>query len=163
MRDHDVRKAVLVLEVNEEVHYLSADGHVERGHRLVKSDDLWVQRKCARNTNPLALSAAELMWEERRLIWRQSYLLQEFLNASGYLSFSHRGVDFERLADDAADAHAGIKGRPRVLEHCLHRTSQFTLARAAERRHILAFEVYLAFGRLFKAEHDLQRSGLTAA
>ena len=70
VRDHDVREAVLVLEVNEEVHYLSADGHVKRGHRLVESDDLWVQRKCARNTNPLALPAAELVREERRLIWR---------------------------------------------------------------------------------------------
>ena len=43
VRDHDVSQAVLLLKINEQVHYLCANGHVKRGHRLVERDDLRVQ------------------------------------------------------------------------------------------------------------------------
>ena len=44
VRDHDVRQPVLLLQVHEQVHYLRANGHIQRGHRLVERDDLRVQR-----------------------------------------------------------------------------------------------------------------------
>ena len=163
VRDHDVCQPVLLLKVNEQVHYLCANGHVKRGNRLVERDDLRVQREGARNADSLALATAELVREQRCLICRQSYLFQQFLNAGGNLPLGHRRVDLERLSNDATDAHAGIKRRPWVLEHSLQRTAQFALARAAESRHVLTFEEDLTGCGLLEAKHDLQRGRLAAA
>ena len=61
VRDEDVREVEVVLEVVEQVDHLRLDRDVERGDRLVGDDQLRVQRERARDADPLALPAGELV------------------------------------------------------------------------------------------------------
>ena len=45
VRDEEVRDAVLALQIDEQVHHLRLDRHVERAHRLVADDELRAQRQ----------------------------------------------------------------------------------------------------------------------
>ena len=59
--DEQVGNAELVLDVFEEIHHLCLHRDVQCRDRLVGDDDAGIDRKGSRNTNPLALTAGELV------------------------------------------------------------------------------------------------------
>ena len=61
VRDEDVGEVELALEVLEQVEDLRLHRDVERRHRLVADDQLRLQRERARDADPLALAARELV------------------------------------------------------------------------------------------------------
>ena len=61
VRDEDVGEVELALEVLEQVEDLRLHRDVERRHRLVADDQLRLQRERARDADPLALAAGELV------------------------------------------------------------------------------------------------------
>ena len=61
--DEEIRQLELVLELLEQVDHLRLDRDVERRHRLVGDDQLRPQRERARDADPLALAAGELVRE----------------------------------------------------------------------------------------------------
>ena len=61
VRDEDVGQVELGLEGAKEVEDLGLDGDVERRYRLVADDQLRVERERPRDSDPLALSARELV------------------------------------------------------------------------------------------------------
>ena len=75
--DEDVREAVLRLQVLEQVDDLRLDRYVERADRLVAHDELGVQRKSARDPDPLALTAGELVREPVGDVGAQADLAQQ--------------------------------------------------------------------------------------
>ena len=60
MRDEEERKAVLILQVAEQVHDLRLNGHVQRRDRLVRHQKLWLHAKRPCDGDPLPLAAGEL-------------------------------------------------------------------------------------------------------
>ena len=61
VRDEEVGQAELLLQVLQQVDDLRLDRDVERGHRLVGDDEARLHRQGARDADPLALAAAELV------------------------------------------------------------------------------------------------------
>ena len=122
---------MFLLEINKQVHYLGANGHVQGRDRLIEDDDLRVEGKRPGNADSLSLAAAELVWEERGLVRAESDLDEEVADPISDLLPGHIGIYFERLAYNAADTHPGIEGCPWVLEHRLNRPLQLSLAGAA--------------------------------
>src|SRR5262249_6250512 len=59
--DEEIAHAGAILDLAQEVHHLGADRDVERRHRLIQQDALRVRRQRARNGDPLALAARELV------------------------------------------------------------------------------------------------------
>ena len=55
--DEQVSQPKALLQFHEQIAHLRFDGYVERRHRLVSNDDLWVQHQGACHANTLALSA----------------------------------------------------------------------------------------------------------
>ena len=59
--DEEIAHARAILDLAQEVHHLSADRDVERRHRLVQQDALGIRGQRARDRDPLALAAGELV------------------------------------------------------------------------------------------------------
>src|SRR5580704_3587849 len=59
--DEEVGQAELGLEIDQHVQHLRLDRLVERRHRLVEDDQTWPQRQSARDVDPLALAARQLV------------------------------------------------------------------------------------------------------
>ena len=59
--DKEVAKTEFFLNIEHEVHNLGAHGYVKRGYRLVGHDKLGIDRQGARDSDALALAAAEFM------------------------------------------------------------------------------------------------------
>src|SRR5438445_8023864 len=59
--DEDVRQAKAFLQLIEQIQDLGLDRNVERGDGLVGDDKLWVERQRPCDTDPLALTAGELV------------------------------------------------------------------------------------------------------
>ena len=99
--DEQIRQVQLVLQVHQQVNDLRLDRHVERRHRLVADDELWIERERARDTDALALAAGELVWIGVHLRRSQAHPLEQGLDQFvGALAF-RQAVHFQGLADDA--------------------------------------------------------------
>lgn len=61
VRDEQVRKPQVALQIFEQVDHLGLHGHVERADRLVEHQEFGLYRKRPRDTESLSLAAAELM------------------------------------------------------------------------------------------------------
>ena len=61
VRDEKIRQAQPRAQVEQQIHDLRLDGHVERRHRLVEDDERRLEGERARQADPLALAAAELV------------------------------------------------------------------------------------------------------
>ena len=59
--DEQVGEAESLLHLAQQHQDLRADGHVERGDRLVEHEEARLHRQRSRDRDPLALAAAELM------------------------------------------------------------------------------------------------------
>ena len=120
MRDEEVREVEIVLERIEQVDDLRLDGHVERGHRLVRDDEVRRHGERAGDANALALASRELVRIPGRRVLGQPDPAQEAPDRRRVRPAAHALMNAQRLADDSADAVSRIQGRERVLEHHLH-------------------------------------------
>jgi hypothetical protein len=120
VRDEQVRQAELVLKLFEEVDDLSLDRDVERRDGLVADDELWVQRQCASEADPLALAAGELVWVPIDCVARQAHDLEELSDPQCPLTLGEVFMHLHGLSDEPSDRMTGIEGSERVLEDHLH-------------------------------------------
>jgi len=111
MGDEEIREMELLLQILQEVQDLRLHGHVKRRGRLVKHDEIRVERKRPCDPDALLLPAAELMREPiQMLLVKPDGLeqLQDFLRHR--LAFEPL-VDLERLAEDLFDRHSRVERR----------------------------------------------------
>ena len=120
VRDEQVGEAELLLQVLEQVEDLRLHGDVERGHGLVADDQLRVGGEGPRDADPLALPAGELVREAVVVLRVEPDDLEQVLHAALALRLGADLVHLERLADDEADALAGVERCVRVLEDHHH-------------------------------------------
>ena len=83
VRDEQVGELELLLQLLEEVDDLRLDRDVERGHRLVRNDEVRVERERARQADALALTAGELVRVAPSSVLRQADDAEQLSHASG--------------------------------------------------------------------------------
>jgi hypothetical protein len=163
VRDEEIGKAVVALQVDQQIDHLRLDGDVKRGDRLVAHDQARAKRERARDADALALAAGELMREILHLVRPQANLPEQLGDARLFCLAAGKPVHAERLADDVARGHARIERGERVLEHDLHRAAHRAHVGLAQRRDIGAVELDAAGGRLDQPQHGARHRRLAAA
>jgi hypothetical protein len=95
--DKQVRKPPFLLKPRKKIDDLRADRNVQCTHGLVGDDDTRLNRKRARNADPLALSTAEFMRKSIDRGWIQPNLSKEFMNSCPSFSTPRKPVNDQRL------------------------------------------------------------------
>ena len=72
VRDEEVGELELLLQLLEEIDDLCLDRHVERRDRLVRDDEIRIQRECAGEADALPLAAGELVRVARACVLRKA-------------------------------------------------------------------------------------------
>src|SRR5205823_5084476 len=134
----------------------------ERRHRLVGDDELRPQHECARDPDPLALAAAELMRVALQRLRPEPDAL-EHVGDSVRALVAWYAVDGEAFADEIADAHARVERAHRVLEDDLHVAPRRLQRPARERGHVAALERDRAGGGLDQPQQRAPERRLAAA
>ena len=80
MGDKDIGEVGLLLEVQQKVHHLGLDGHVQGGDGLVADDELRVHGEGAGDADALALAAGELVGETVGVLLVEADDLQQIDN-----------------------------------------------------------------------------------
>jgi hypothetical protein len=86
VRDEQIGELELLLQLLEQIDDLRLDGDVERGDRLVRDDEVRVERERSRETDPLALAAGELVWVTAGSVLRQADDLEQVADPAGGLA-----------------------------------------------------------------------------
>ena len=81
VRDEEVRKVVLPLELAEEIQHLSLDRDVEGRDRLVEHDEARRGRERARHRDALTLPAGHLRWTATKELGAESDELEQLDHA----------------------------------------------------------------------------------
>src|SRR5712692_11448334 len=87
---------------------------------------------------------------------------EQLLHALLLLASTGQIVDLERLADDAADRHARVEARIRVLEDHLHLASHFSQFAATQCREALIEEIDGAASGLVELQNGAASRALAA-
>ena len=132
MRDEEKRKAVLALQMAEQVDDLCLNGHIQRRDRFVRHQKLRLHAQRPRDGDARALPTGEL----RRVLVEIGFVKADIIHLElGLLAVcaARRDdvVDAHGLGDTIADCHARVEARGRVLKDHLTRGLQHFFVRAA--------------------------------
>jgi hypothetical protein len=157
VRDEEIGKIELPLEIAEQVDDLRLDRDVERRDRLVAHHELGVGRQRARNPNALALPAREFVRVSRRMVARQPHQPHELPHARPPLRPPADPVHLERLLENFPNRHPRIERGERVLEDDLHALPEPPQRLALKLRDVLSAEPDRPRGRRNEPEHEPRR------
>ncbi len=122
-----------LLQLEQHVEDLRADGDVEHRDRLVADDPVGLEHERGRDRDALALPARELVRvAAHEALRRHADFVQSSFHARGVLGLRHPG-HHQRLGDDGGHAAARVQRLVRVLEDHLD-----VAAQRAQRRPALA-------------------------
>src|SRR5215470_4213486 len=161
--DEDVGEAEALLQVDQQLQDLRADGDVERGDRLVEDDQLGLQDEGAGDRQPLALAAAELVGKAVELVRLQADDLEHAARLVAALAARADAVEAQRLRQVGADAHARIERGERVLKYDLHLAPEGAELLPAAAQEVAAVQPHAASGRLDQPQDEARRRRLAAA
>jgi hypothetical protein len=130
------RSCELPLQLLQQVDDLGLDRDVERGHGLVRDDEVGVHGEGARDTDALPLAAGELVRVARGRVGRKANDLEQLADALPHLAPRCEPMCAQRLAYDPPHAVAGVERRERVLEDHLHPPAQDAELALAEPRDV---------------------------
>ena len=163
VRDEQIGEAEVALQRLEEVDDLRADRHVERRDGLVEDDHLRVEGERARESDPLALAARELVREAVRVFGAEAHRAQQLVDPAATLTALVEVVHAQRLRHDLAHRHARVERCVRILEDDLQLAPHFAHAATAEVGDVLAVEKDLAVRRRQQLDHGAAERRLAAA
>lgn len=161
--DEQEREVQFILEVHQEVHDLSLNGDIERADRLIGHDKSRIERQGAGDTDPLPLTAAELVGVPLAGRRVQTDQVQQFRCLLGPLVSGADAMNREGLADDRVDLHPGVQGALRILKDDLHFSAELSHHVAGQCQDILSFEADLALGGLDESQYASAGGGLARA
>ena len=119
VRDEHVRRALLDLQLHQEVHERALDRDVERRDRFVAEDQIRVGRKSPGDGDALLLAPAELVRQPVEVTRGQAHRLQQVLGAIPRGLATHATQQRQRPENGVAHASHRIERGVRVLEHHL--------------------------------------------
>jgi len=123
--DEDVGQPELVLNVLQQVHHLGLYRYVQSGDRLIANDDLGIQGQSPGHTDPLALTAGELVRVPVDVVGVEPHQFQQLGYPAALLVLGHdAGMDRPRFADDIAHRHPRVERCIRILEDDLDVAAQ---------------------------------------
>ncbi len=120
MRDEQIGDAETLVHVAQEIEHLRLDRNIEGGHGFVEHQHFRIERQCARNVDPLALAAAQLMGIAVGQTLVEPDERQQLLHPFAALRLVSQMMDAQRLLEGRADAHARRKRGIGILEDHLH-------------------------------------------
>ena len=163
VRHQQIRHAVLLLEVLQQIHDLRADGDVEGRDGFVQDQQLWLGDQRARDRDALALATAELVRVVPGLFGLQAHVEQHLRDPLLHLAPRQVMVDPQRFRHDVLHPHARVERAPRILKDRLHPRPISLERRTLQLVDVLAFEEHLPFGRCLEPKHEPCGRGLAAA
>ena len=144
--DEQVGQAELRLQVDQQVDHLGLDRDVERRDRLVADDQLGADRERARDAEPLALAARELVRVVAHLLGPEADPLEQRRDPLLARAAVREAVVGERLADDLARGQARVERGVGVLEDDLEVAPVGVHRAPPEAGDLLALEAHAAGG-----------------
>ena len=124
MRNEQVSQPELLLKIQQKVQYLRLNGNVQSRDRLVRDDELWPKGQRTRNSDPLPLTAAELVRVAIEIFSSQTDDIDKALDAFIPFIPAFGALDHKSFRYNLADVHARIETSVRVLKDDLHVRSQ---------------------------------------
>ena len=164
MGDEEIGELLCLLQIEQQIHDLRLDRHVERADRLIAHDEPRAHRERPRDAHPLPLPAGELVRIAASHIRAQPHPVQQLRYAiTPLLGGARQAVDKERLRDRGPHRHARVERRIRVLEDHLHLSSQRAQEPLRHPRDIRPVKRDRAGARLEQAQQGPPQRGLAAA
>ncbi|MNS62631.1 hypothetical protein D3C72_957000 [compost metagenome] len=163
VRNEQERHSQFPLQIQQQIHDLRLDRHIQRRHRLIRNHHLRIQRQRPRNADTLALPARKLMRIAVDHFRHQPALFHQpahpFL---GRLALGHP-VDQQGFHDRITHRHARVQRCKRVLENELDMLPQRLHRATAQRADVLAVELDRAALALHQLQQRPTRCRLAAA
>ena len=156
VRDQQITRLALGLELREDVQDRSLDRHVERARRLVGHDDARVARERPGDRDALFQASGELPGLEVEMALRQPQVLGKLVDPIVDSLAAQPGQLADRASEDAAHALASVQSRIGVLEHHLDLALVAARPLRRKRAELVVFERDMATGiRPLDAEDGL--------
>ena len=163
VRDKKVGQTKPLLKVLQEVYDLRLNRNVERRNRFVENEERGLDRKRARDSDPLALAAREFMGMAVEGVRVETNHLEQMNDSLFFFAAARETMYFNTLADDRPHAHPRIQRGVGVLKDELHPAAQGAQLASTERGEIAALEHYAAGGRLEQAKNEAAESRFARA
>ena len=107
MRDEEIGRAALGLELFQQIQHLRAAGDVQRGDGFVRNDELRLHNHGARQTDTLALTAGKFVRVAGQVLREQTDLLDDLLDLADAVRLVFKEVEvIKPLRDDVVDRRA---------------------------------------------------------
>ena len=151
------------LQLHDEVQDLRLHADVERADRLVRDDELGVQRQRAGDRDALALAARQLVRIAAHEAARQVHPVEELRDALADRGALGQPVVADRLRHLVDQLHLRVERGERVLKDHLHLAPRPAQRARRHRDHVLAVEADLARQRLDQAQDRAAAGRLAAA
>src|ERR1019366_8460873 len=132
---------MLRLQIPEQIHDLGLDRNVERAHRFVTYDEPGFYCQGARNSDALALPAAEFVRISSGVRGIKSDIPEQTFHALvAGAGIRRKPMDVESFADDIFHSGTGVERAVGVLKNHLKFASLGAERRAFQLREVFAFE-----------------------
>ena len=163
VRDEEVRRAFVDLEIGEQVENRRLDGHVERAGRLVAHDEARAAGERARDRDTLLEATRQLRGARRQVALGEPDVAGEPLEPFVCRAAGEPGELAERPAQDAPHGMAAVESLAGALEHDLQGTDVLRPTARETWREQAAIESDRAGARLDEPEECARERRLAAA
>src|SRR5271163_75675 len=120
MRDEEISKPQLLLQIHQQVEDLRLDGDVERRGRLVADDEGWPQCEGARDADALALPSGKAVRIPPGMPHIEADQIDELVNHLPARPHIADTMDHQRLFNDVVDRHPRVERPEGILKNELN-------------------------------------------
>jgi len=76
--DEEIGETQLISQVHQKVKNLGLDGYIQSGDGFIRNDQFRIEGDGPGNSNPLALSTAELVGVTKGILWMEAHFFEKF-------------------------------------------------------------------------------------
>ena len=157
MADEHHPKPATALQINQQVHHLRLNRHIQRRDRLVTDQQIRIGDQRACDHDPLALPARQFVRIALTVIGGQAHGCQRVLSCLMVIPVT--AVDRQRFDDLVQHRQTPVQRAKRVLKHHLHPAAQTSPNRGAIGRHRPAVEVDRSLIRWLQPQRHTAKGG----
>jgi hypothetical protein len=151
------------VEIHKEVKNLRLDGGIQRRYGFVTNDESRLDRKRARDADPLPLTAGEFVCFALAEPGIESHLAHQVANACLSSWASQQAMDDQRLSNSVVDRHSRIEAAVWILKNNLHFPPQPPQVGPTQTGHVAILEANPPIGDGLEPNDRPPRRRLTAS